>query len=165
MLAIVFFSQSCEEKIQTKFTLGSLTDSSHVTGELRYDIGGSLRDDGTVVLGENYLLAAGRVVVVRVPNSTYSPTNIGAGFQEFSDTTEANGRYAIDVPVGGTQLTGITLIVKSFNAIHYEAKVGETAVADTVKNALYTTATIGPFDLPVKGTVTKNVNYTYTAAQ
>ena len=97
---------SCEKE-QSVFSPESLPGSCTVTGVITYN-------EGVALVGDQYVTdhevpAAGQVVMLSIPNSSYAPYYQGSnGSQIYTDTLDAEGRYefTIPAPAAGNSLSG-----------------------------------------------------------
>lgn len=129
-LLMGLFLASCE-KSESYLELDKVNGSATIQGVVTYNQGERLVS-GQVVMFKQPL--ANAEVVVSVNYSEYQDGS--EGVKKYTTTTDANGKYSVDVPVGLKTIKA-SVGVKSFMAEYYsyDLVIGETKV-----NALYEVA-------------------------
>lgn len=121
---------SCEKE-QSVFSPESLPGTCTITGVVNYNEGYALLEDGGVI-SEHITPAAGQVVLLKIKNDEYG-SGTGEGYQIYTDTLDAEGRYEFTVPApaNGTEIDG-TIEVIPFKASYGEWINNQLVITDSV---------------------------------
>lgn len=125
-----FFS-SCT-KDQSSYTMDSLQGTTTITGVVKYDPGYQETESGASILGGTYIPASDVTVSVSVPYSSIGIS--GSGSKSYTVTTDANGRYTLQLPMslGDDQLANISVTAESFYATYNLYMQGSQETSFTV---------------------------------
>lgn len=104
IVAMVF--AGCSED-QTSLDVNSVPGRAKIIGSLTYSEGTILNEDNQFV--ELIKPAANKEVVFTIPNSAYTGNQQNEGNAVFKTTTDANGRYEIEIPVSIVKATPISI--------------------------------------------------------
>ena len=124
---------SCQKE-QSELHLDSLQSKAVITGTVEYVVGDYKLDDA--IISGYKLPAAGQTVMVTVPTSDYADQ--ASGKQYFEVTTDENGNYTVEIPVGVESLSA-TVTVLPFHAQKDFAQNDLTVVS--IPDALYNNVT------------------------
>lgn len=137
----LFMLASCQKE-QSELTLSSLPSQATITGTLKYDAGAYKSADNTLLTGYE-LPAANRTISVTIATSQYV-SGTAQGDQYFTATTDAEGKFSINIPVSNKEISA-TVSVVPFYADYYLESTNLTTV--TFSNALYKVAAGQPVTL------------------
>lgn len=108
-VAMLLFVGCTQE--QSQFVLEDLTGTCKVQGRVTYDVGYA-EVNGTVI-SKNVVPKEGVQMILSVPFSDYAS---GEGYKQYFATTDADGRYFFDIPVGTKALGSAKVEAIAFNA-------------------------------------------------
>lgn len=121
---------SCNKEEQSEVNLDNLQGMASVTGKVMYNQGAA--NQNGAIISDYMVPAAGQTIIVRVPNSDY--VSGSAGYQTYSDTTDSEGRYTVQVPVGTNTVTATVSVIPFFAEKTVE---GHNNQLINITNALY----------------------------
>ena len=130
-LLMGLFLASCE-KSESYLELDKVNGKATIQGVVTYNQG-ERKDGDQVVMYKQPL--ANAEVVVSVNYSEYQERS--EGVKKYTTTTDENGKYSIDIPVG-LKTINASVSVKSFRAEYYSF---DLVLEETKVNALYSVAT------------------------
>ena len=138
----LFFAASCSVE-QSELTLDNMNGTALLTGKVTYDAGSVLEDGG--ISPANILPASNQTVVVKVSNASYLGDPDMGGYQIFTDTTNAEGMYSIEIPVTETMPVEAEISVVPFKAVwSYDINGGIVTIEDVLYEEIYsTTVSVG----------------------
>lgn len=110
----LFFAASCSVE-QSELTLDTMSGTALLTGRVTYDAGSVMEDGG--IKARNILPASDQTVVVKVSNASYLGDPDMGGYQIFTDSTDANGVYSIEIPVTAAIPVDAEISVVPFKAV------------------------------------------------
>ena len=109
-MAALFLLTSCDK--QSELNVASISGSAKITGRVLYDPGYQTISGGTILSG--YRPAAHRAITIEV---FYSGANVPGKL--FTDSTDENGIYSLDIPVGPTtvniEVTPVSFVDKYYD--------------------------------------------------
>lgn len=119
------------KKEQSQFTLDGLAGVATVQGKVTYDMG--TVDNAGVIVTSNVVAKEGATVLLSVNYSDYGST-AGTGKKQYTATTDAEGKYVFQVPVGVTPISSAKVEVLPFNGSKGEVIDGQVV---SIENALF----------------------------
>lgn len=127
IVAMVF--AGCSED-QTSLDVNSVPGRAKIIGSLTYSEGTILNEDNQFV--ELIKPAANKEVVFTIPNSAYTGNQQNEGNAVFKTTTDANGRYEIEIPASIVEATPIFIHPADFTGTFYRViKENNKLIQDT----------------------------------
>lgn len=118
------------KKEQSHLTLDGIAGVATVQGKVTYDMG--TVDKGGVIVEKNVVAKEGATILLSVDYSDYGGT--GTGKKQYTITTDAEGKYVFQVPVGVTPISAATVEVLPFNGSKGEMIDGQVV---SIENALF----------------------------
>lgn len=118
------------KKEQSQFTLDGLAGVATVQGKVTYDMG--TVDNSGVIVTSNVVAKEGATVLLSVSYSDYGGT--GTGQKQYTVTTDAEGKYVFQVPVGVTPISSAKVEVLPFNGSKGDVIDGQVI---SIENALF----------------------------
>lgn len=129
IVAMVF--AGCSED-QTSLDVNSVPGRAKIIGSLTYSEGTVLNESNQFV--ELIKPAANKEVVFTIPNSAYTGNQGNEGYSKFTTTTDANGKYEIEIPASIVEATPISIYPTDFTGKFYRViKENNKLKADTVE--------------------------------
>lgn len=139
MAGVAGLLSSCKQE-QSSYTMDSLQGTATITGVVKYNPGYQEVASGESVLDGYYVPVEGVTVNVNVPYSSLGIS--GSGSKAYSATTDASGRYEIQLPMSAsaTSINNVEVTVESFYKTYnlYQKGSQETQfVVIPIDDALY----------------------------
>lgn len=139
MAGVAGLLSSCKQE-QSSYTMDSLQGVATITGVVKYNPGYQEVASGESVLDGYYVPVEGVTVNVNVPYSSLGIS--GSGSKAYSATTDASGRYEIQLPMSAsaTSINNVEVTVESFYKTYnlYQKGSQETQfVVIPIDDALY----------------------------
>ncbi len=118
------------KKEQSQFTLDGLAGVATVQGKVTYDMG--TVDNSGVIVTSNVVPKEGATVLLSVSYSDYGGT--GTGQKQYTVTTDVEGKYVFQVPVGVKPISSAKVEVLPFNGSKGDVIDGQVI---SIENALF----------------------------
>lgn len=147
----LFLAFSCSVE-QSELTLETLTGTAVISGDVTYNAGAVMSDGG--IKDRNILPAANQVVIVKVSNASILNDPNVAGYQIFTDSTDANGHYEMEIPVTNSLPVDAEISVAPFRAAWSYDLNGAVV---NVNDVLYGTGSVRTAVLENMGIVEENI--------
>ncbi|MBR6458239.1 MAG: hypothetical protein IKS71_06545 [Bacteroidales bacterium] len=144
---------------QSKLTVDTFSQKAQIVGKVTYDRGIKW-NSGIIDSYSDYQAASGVKVVARIPYSEIGGSS-AKGNYEIEATTDSQGKYTMDIPVGTSSLT-VTVSARPF----YQKKsvLDNEGKEAFVNNALYNNSTSKTVYVQNGDVQTVNISVTSSAA-